>query len=335
MKRRIILSGILEVEVTTIQKEGVRMSYVSFYQIVKELEDEKHKDATALQSDEYSQKVSDYSRKFKEILDGVHVDIDYFKGSKGYQFPEASKSAVKTLLSLYTSSPMKRVRKGNVDDLSFKEIQEIIECIKELLSNTLCGKTLLGELNKLEAISQYSFKKSNADLKDQSLDTLSKDAKELLTSMDGEWLSPEDRMTLVDYQKQELKQLTEKIKRVATFMSLLREKELMEQQEQESQEIENQKKKIHVQVAKEIVRMNEKKKNKPTEEMKEDMSVRELVEWTGLSEGKILTELNKLLHEKESKQFTLVTYKNEKDADVRTSKDILLEAIQTYNEDYK
>ncbi|MER2006246.1 MAG: hypothetical protein ABS939_02240 [Psychrobacillus sp.] len=118
------------------------MEKFSFYNIVKEIMEEKSKkERFKVPSDLVSKETSKYSRYFKEILYGSKINLAYFQTEKNeYEIPVEAKDVVKRLLLLYTSKPMKAIRKSQFEHLTYQEMQEIVGCLEIFLRSKLQGK---------------------------------------------------------------------------------------------------------------------------------------------------------------------------------------------------
>lgn len=303
------------------------MSYVSLYQIVKEMEEEKEGEGAVSKSIEYSQKVSDYSKKFKQMMERVDIDISYFKKGEIYEFPVEGKPLVKKLLNLYTAPFVKRIKEKDLTNPSSQAMKEFIECLKELLTYKLTGKTLLHELNKLEALTNYSSKQAYAALQEGGVGIYMKNIHSLLRTIDEHMLSPDDRKVIVAYQEQEMQRVNDKMKKLVATMSFLREEELFENSVEPK---ENEKIEIHEEVAKELIK--EKRKQKENEKNKEVQLFQDFTEWTGLVEELIEAEIEKLLEGEESEHFTLIIEEVEVPS-VQSSEELLHQAIQKINKE--
>ncbi|SDM42708.1 hypothetical protein [Sediminibacillus halophilus] len=306
------------------------MKKISIYGIVEEVLEE------GTSSVEISKQTSAYSRKFKEILNGLRIDPQYFKkqGSKKseYEIPIEAKGAVKNLLLSYTSSPMKSVRKGKFEHLTFQDLKGIVECIKILLSYTLQGKTLLVELNKLDTLTQFNVKKSFSQMKDESIKELIEETESMLCPNFNNMLNQEDRVFLTNHYMLEIKHLNKRLREIIDIVHELREEEVLLTSDLKSKQGEitakEERLEIHEQVVKELLEKGE-------DDELYLSNLKELKEVTGIkNEEMVVKELKELANNNEgTSHFKIVT--NE-DADLgqkfRTSEEVINEAVRLYYE---
>lgn len=315
------------------------MKVATMYEIVKEIEIDSLK--REIPSDEISKKTSEYSKKFKEILNGLNIDPAYFKNAKPsneYAIPEDARDAVKKLLVLYTSKPMKRVRKSQFEHLSFHEMKDIVECIKVLLCCTLQGKSLLIELNKLEVLTQYAVKEAYFHMQEDSLDGLVGDTKEMLTPSFERMLNHGDRIELMNYYNLEIYRLNKRVRNIIQLVNDIREEELTEISDHEYEQREkdeiDERFEIHEQIVKYFLKES-KNKSKSIEYIE---FIKEVGSFTGLdNEEKVLKELKELSQSgRGTTRFKLVTYE---DADFeqyyRPPTEVVFEAIRKYDKKFR
>jgi hypothetical protein len=309
---------------------------ISLYEIVKEIEIESNGSKGEVPSDEISKKSSDYSKKFKEILNGLHIDPAYFikpKPSVGYTIPVDAKDAVKKLLLLYTSKPMKQVRKSNFEHLTFQEMREIVECIKKLLCCTLQGEVLLTELNKLEVLTQYTVKEAYSHMWEVGLDSLVEDTKSMLTPSFEHMLNHGDRVELMKYYSLEISQLNKRVQEIINIVNDMREDEIIQishhEHEQHEKEEADGRFEIHEQIVKYLLK--ESKSKSKSKEYFENLN--EIGFLTGLeNEEEVLKELKKLVQNKNEKaKLKLVKSEDSDFAEhYRCSNEVVYEAIRKY-----
>ena len=315
---------------------GEGMEIVSFYNIVKEIEEEENIKANLqekIPSDILSTKTSKYSRYFKEILKGSKISLDYFQTEKNnYEIPLEAKEAVKRLLQLYASKPMKVVRKSQFEHLTYHEMKEIVDCLENLLRAKLKGKTLLLELDKLAFLMKHPLKAAISKLEEESLDELMNDAKLVLSSnaiLDLQ-LNQRDRTVLMKYYNQEIKKLNKGLRRIVEIVKELREEEILQISDEATEkyvhETYTEKTPIHNNVLEEILQ-------EPNEYLEELQNIVGLK--TGSDLATILEELETLRETKEDTlHFRLVT---DEDADFSQkytdTEELINEAIEIYQEE--
>lgn len=312
------------------------MKAISLYEIVKEIEIENNGSTGEVPSDEISKKSSDYSKKFKEILNGLHIDQTYFikpKPSIGYTIPMDAKDAVKKLLLLYTSKPMKQVRKSQFEHLTFQEMKEIVECIKVLLCCTLQGKTLLVELNKLEVLTQYTVKEAYSYMWEEGLDSLVEDTKSMLIPSFEHMLNHGDRVELMKYYSLEISQLNKRVQEIINLVNDIREDEIIQISNHEYEQCEKEEVdgrfEIHEQIVKYLLKES-KSKSKSKEYFD---SLKEIRFLAGLAnEEEVLKELEKLVQDKnETVKLKLVMSEDfDFEQHYRSSEEVVYEAIIKY-----
>lgn len=309
---------------------------VSFYNIVKEIMEKKSKKKSfKVPSDIVSKETSKYSRYFKEILYGAKINLAYFQTEKSeYEIPVEAKDAVKRLLQLYTSKPMKAIRKSQFEHLTYQEMQEIVGCLEILLRSKLQGKILLLEIDKLAFLMKHPLKEAIFELEEESLEELMSDAKLMLTSnaeLDLQ-LNQRDRTVLMKYYNQEIKKLNKGLRRIIDIVMELREEEILLKSDKATEKYEHEtyreKTPIHNKVLEEILE-------------KPDEYIKDLRKMVGLPPGSdittILTELETLRQSKEDTlHFRLVI-----DDDANFSQkytdtvDLINNAIEIYQEEIR
>lgn len=312
------------------------MKAISLYEIVKEIEVDNNGSKGEVPSDEISKKSSDYSKKFKEILKGLHIDQAYFiksKPSVGYSIPVDAKDAVKRLLLLYTSKPMKQVRKSQFEHLTFYEMREIVECVKKLLCCTLQGGVLLTELNKLEILTQYTVKEAYSHMWEKGLDSLIGDTKSMLIPSFEQMLNHGDRVELMKYYSLEISYLNKRVQEIIHIVNDMREDEIIHISHRDHEQPENEEDDgrfgIHEQIVKYLLK--ESKSKSKSKEYFENLN--EIGYLAGLkNEEEVLKELKKLVqNNNESTKLKLVISADSDFAqNYRSSEEVVFEATRKY-----
>lgn len=324
---------------------GEGMEIVSFYNIVKEIEEEKVRRNSLkeensddslkekITSDTLSKETSKCSRYFKEMLKGAKINLDYFQNEKNnYEIPLEAKDAVKRLLQLYTSKSMKDIRKSQFEHLTYQELKEIVDCLEILLRSKLQGKTLLLELDKLAFLMKHPLKEAISELEEESLEELMNDAKVMLSynaELDLQ-LNQRDRTVLMKYYNQEIKKLNKGLRRIVEIVMELREEEIIRISDEAIEKYDHEtfrtKTSIHNEVLTEILQ-------------EPDEYIKDLAEIVGLMPGSdiapILKELETLRQTNEDTlHFRLVTDNyadfSEKYND---TEDLIDEAIEIYKDE--
>jgi len=312
------------------------MEIVSFYNLVKEIEEEKNIKSgiqEKIPSDILSTKTSMYSRYFKEILNGANIGLDYFQTEKNnYEIPLEAKGAVIKLLQMYTSKPMKAIRKSKFEYLTYQEMKEIVDCLEILLCSKLQGNTLLLELDKLAFFMKHPLKAAISELEEESLEELMNDAKEMLSTnaaLDIQ-LNQRDRTVLMKYYNHEIKKLNMGLRRIVEIVKELREEEILQISDEATEKYEHEtyteKIPIHNEIVEEILK-------EPNEYLEELQNIVGLT--TGSDVAAILEELDTLRETKEDTlHFRLVTDDagdfSQKYTD---TEELINEAIEIYQEE--
>lgn len=305
-------------------------STVSLYSIVDEI---KQAEGKSLKSDQLSKETSKYSKNLKEILTGLSIDPDLFKDNDGkYEIPAQAKDEVIKMLNLYTSKEMKLVRKSQFDDLEYKDLKEIIESVKLLLSCKLSGKTLLIHLNQLEVLTQFSLKKAIDEFQEEGIQALIKESRQILDRSFEMILNQADRAALMKYYNQLIIQLHEDWEQIIEIVNDIREAEVGEVTDEDMDTYENAQRDakfpIHKAVLKDILGMKEEIQKKHLEELKKQINLE--------TNAEILKELQLLAKKNVTDHFKLVT---DEDYDVskvyQSTDDLIKEAVTIHLENKK
>ncbi|MGV8980539.1 hypothetical protein [Clostridium sp.] len=202
--------------------------YISMYKISRELYDEDIKNEQTV--DTFENYYSGVMKKFKEILSGLGVDYNNLKKTDeaGYKIALSQKENVKEMIRSYKSKYVKLARKKKFNEMSTENLKDIINNVDTIISESLDNNEHYKVLSNIYMTTRIAFDEKVSELTKEGIAQIIKDIEDLKPISLDITISEMDRIALLNYYLQLIKQNSCKFKRIIELVNDIRENEIID-----------------------------------------------------------------------------------------------------------
>ena len=173
--------------------------------------------------------------RFSEIMKELGINIQTFRKttSNSFELPASRKEEVKWLLQNYTTSTMKKLRKGKLRELPHDDLKEIVHNAEDIIKDKFDGKLRYQELAKMYIKTRTKIDEAINNLERTAIARIQSDVENLRTYVHQDkkiqrTLNESDRIGLINYYTQLLENTSDQFKAVTSEVDEFRRIELAE-----------------------------------------------------------------------------------------------------------